>query len=126
MRAWRDPAVVAPERAGRWLFTVAKNLVISGHRRRMARASEVPIAGQEIEATDDEIDHALQAWQVLEVLQGLSHDHRQVIIELFYRRRTVSEAAKVLGIPPGTVKSRSYYALHALRAALEERGVTRP
>jgi RNA polymerase sigma-70 factor (ECF subfamily) len=47
-----------------------------------------------------------------------------VIIELFYRRRTVAEAAAVLGVPAGTVKSRSYYALHALRAALEERGVT--
>lgn len=124
MRAWRDPAVLEPERAGRWLFTVARNLVISGHRRRMARVTEVPIAEQEIEATDDEIDHVLQSWQVLEVLRGLSHDHLQVIIELFYKRRTVSEAAKVLGIPPGTVKSRSYYALHALRAALEERGVT--
>jgi RNA polymerase sigma-70 factor, ECF subfamily len=124
MRAWRDPAVLKPERAGRWLFTVARNLVISGHRRRAARVKEVPIAGREIEAPEDEIDHVLQAWQVLEVLQGLSQDHREVIVELFYRRRTVSEAAKVLGIPRGTVKSRSYYALHALRAALEERGVT--
>ncbi|MFC5268779.1 RNA polymerase sigma-70 factor (ECF subfamily) [Kribbella orskensis] len=124
MRAWRDPALVEPERAGPWLFTVARNLVISGHRRRTARVSEVPIAEHEIEATDDEIGHVMQAWQVMEVLHGLSHDHREVIIELFYRRRTVTEAAKVLGIPPGTVKSRSYYALHALRAALEERGVT--
>lgn len=126
MRAWRDPAVREPERAGSWLFTVARNLVISGHRRRTARVSEVPLAGQEIETTDDEIGQVMLAWQVMEVLQGLSHDHRQVIIELFYRRRTVSEAAEVLGIPPGTVKSRSYYALHALRAALEERGVTGP
>lgn len=124
MRAWRHPVVLEPERAGQWLFTVARNLIISGHRRRTARVREVPIAGREIEATDDEIGHVMVAWQVLEVLQGLSHDHRQVIIELFYRRRTVSEAAKVLGIPAGTVKSRSYYALHALRAALEERGVT--
>ena len=124
MRAWRDPVVLEPERAGRWLFKVARNLIISGHRRRTARVKEVPIGGQEIEATDDEIGHAMLAWQVMEVLQGLSHDHREVIIELFYRRRTVSEAAKELGIPAGTVKSRSYYALHALRAALEERGVT--
>ncbi|TDO69123.1 sigma-70-like protein [Kribbella sp. VKM Ac-2571] len=66
----------------------------------------------------------LQVWQVIDVLRGLSKDHRQVIVELFYRRLTVNEAAAVLGVPPGTVKSRSYYALHALRAALEERGVT--
>jgi len=41
-------------------------------------------------AADDDIDRVLQAWQVAEVLRGLSREHRQVIIELFYRRRTVS------------------------------------
>jgi RNA polymerase sigma-70 factor (ECF subfamily) len=37
----------------------------------------------------------------------------------------VADAADRLGIPPGTVKSRTHYALRALRLALEERGVTR-
>ncbi|HEY4571026.1 MAG TPA: sigma-70 family RNA polymerase sigma factor [Kribbella sp.] len=123
-RAWTHSSDLDPERAGRWLFTVARNLVISGHRKRGARVAEVTIEGREFPAQTDDIDRVLQIWQVTEVLHGLSHDHRQVIVELFYRRRTVNEAAVVLGIPPGTVKSRSYYALHALRAALEERGVT--
>jgi RNA polymerase sigma-70 factor, ECF subfamily len=123
-RAWAHSAQLDPDRASRWLFTVARNLVISGLRKQAARVKEVAIDGREFAAQGDDIDRVLQAWQVAEVLRGLSHDHRQVIIELFYRRRTVAEAATVLGIPPGTVKSRSYYALHALRAALEERGVT--
>jgi RNA polymerase sigma-70 factor (ECF subfamily) len=72
----------------------------------------------------DEVEHVLQSWQVAEALRGLSVDHRKVVIELYYRRRTVTEAAKALGIPTGTVKSRSFYALRALRDALEERGVT--
>jgi RNA polymerase sigma-70 factor (ECF subfamily) len=124
MRAWRNSPAIDPDRAGPWLFTVARNLVISGHRRLAARPAEVPIAEREFASADDDIDRVLQAWQVAEVLRGLSRDHRQVIIELFYRRRTVSETANQLGIPTGTVKSRSFYALHALRAALEERGVT--
>jgi RNA polymerase sigma-70 factor, ECF subfamily len=37
---------------------------------------------------------------------------------LYYRGRSVAEAAKELGVPPGTVKSRSYYALRALRAVM--------
>jgi len=123
-RAWAHSSDLDPDRVGRWLFTVARNLVISGRRKRAARVTEVPIDDREFAALGDDIDRVLQAWQVAEVLHSLSHDHLQVIIELFYRRRTVAEAATVLGIPPGTVKSRSYYALHALRAALEERGVT--
>lgn len=124
LRAWQNSASLDPDRAGPWLFTVARNLVISGHRRRKARAAEVPIVEDELQAVGDDIDRTLQAWQVAEVLRGLSREHREVIVELFYRRRTVSETATLLRIPVGTVKSRSFYAMHALRAALEERGVT--
>jgi RNA polymerase sigma-70 factor (ECF subfamily) len=35
----------------------------------------------------------------------------------------VAEAAIVLGVPAGTVKSRAFYALRALKLALEERGL---
>ena len=44
-----------------------------------------------------------------------SPDHRAVVEELYFRGRTVEEASAVLGVPPGTVKSRSFYALRALR-----------
>jgi RNA polymerase sigma-70 factor (ECF subfamily) len=36
------------------------------------------------------------------------------------RDRSVNEAAQVLGVPPGTVKSRVYYALRALRRTLAD------
>ena len=38
-------------------------------------------------------------------------------------QRAVTEAATVLGVPAGTVKSRAFYALRALKLALEERGL---
>jgi RNA polymerase sigma-70 factor (ECF subfamily) len=122
-RAWQRSDSLTPDEAGPWLFTVAHNLVVSGFRRRSARPTEVPIGERDFPTVGDEIDRVLQSWQIASVLRGLSEDHRRVIIELFYRRRTVSEAAAVLGIPAGTVKSRSYYALRALRVALEEQGV---
>ena len=61
---------------------------------------------------------------VAEALRRLSLAHRQVLVECFYRGCSVAEASERLGIPPGTVKSRTHYALRALKLALEEMGVT--
>jgi RNA polymerase sigma-70 factor (ECF subfamily) len=61
---------------------------------------------------------------VAEALSSLSQAHREVLTETVLRNRTVNEAADILGIPLGTVKTRVYYALRALRIVLEERGVT--
>jgi RNA polymerase sigma-70 factor, ECF subfamily len=126
LRAWRNADILDAEHAGPWLYTVARNLIISGYRRQSARVAEVPIQEGDWARTSDDFDRVLQGWQVAEAMRALSKDHRAVIAELFYRRRTVAEAAKELGIPAGTVKSRSFYALRALRDALEERGVTEP
>ncbi|SDI85697.1 RNA polymerase sigma-70 factor, ECF subfamily [Actinokineospora alba] len=125
LRAWRHADRLQVDHAGPWLYTVAKNLVISGYRKQSARVAEVPIETDWARPTDD-FEQVLQGWQVAEAMRALSKDHREVIGQLFYRRRTVAEAAKVLGIPAGTVKSRTFYALRALRDALEERGVTEP
>jgi RNA polymerase sigma-70 factor (ECF subfamily) len=46
-----------------------------------------------------------------------------VIVQTYYLGQSVSDAATELGIPPGTVKSRTFYALRALKLALAERGV---
>jgi len=57
-------------------------------------------------------------------MQALSPAHREVLNETILGDRTVNQAAEVLGIPVGTVKSRVYYALRALRLVLDERGVS--
>ena len=126
LRAWRNSATLNPEHAGPWLYTVARNLVVSGYRKQSARVDEVPILERDWPRPTDDFDRVLQGWQVAEAMRALSADHRAVIGELFFSRRTIAETAKVLGVPPGTVKSRSFYALRALRDALEERGVTEP
>jgi RNA polymerase sigma-70 factor (ECF subfamily) len=68
-------------------------------------------------------EDALRKAAMAEALGALSHPHREVLTETILRNRTVNEAADVLGIPLSTVKTRVYYALKALRVALEERGV---
>lgn len=72
----------------------------------------------------DGSEDVLRQVVVAEALNALSQTHREVLTETVMRRRTVNEAADILGIPVGTVKIRVYYALRALRILLEERGVT--
>lgn len=57
---------------------------------------------------------------LLGAMDRLTPEHRAVLTELYYRQRSVSEAADALGIPPGTVRSRSHYALRALRASFRD------
>ena len=125
LRAWRHRDVLTADRVRPWLFTVARNLVISRYRARRARAAEVPLLSVDV-AVDDELDRAMVSWQVAAALRTLSPAHREVLVHLFFGGQSIAEAAAALGIPEGTVKSRSFYALRALRLALDEAGVTAP
>ncbi|WP_317135583.1 sigma factor-like helix-turn-helix DNA-binding protein [Nonomuraea phyllanthi] len=71
----------------------------------------------------DEVGGPLHQVVVSEALKALSPAHREILNETILRNRSVDDAAKALGIPVGTVKSRVYYAVRALRIALQERGV---
>jgi RNA polymerase sigma-70 factor (ECF subfamily) len=126
LRAWRHRSVLeSPPRAVRaWLFTVARNLVIDEWRSRRNNSeltvAEVPEPGDPADRTDQ----LLLSWVVADAVSKLSAEHRAVLLECYYRSRPVAEAARLLGVPEGTVKSRTHYALRALRLALEEMGVT--
>ena len=55
--------------------------------------------------------------------QSLSEDHREVLALCVEQDLSRAEAARRLGVPVGTVKSRTHHALRALCAALAERGI---
>jgi RNA polymerase sigma-70 factor (ECF subfamily) len=125
LRAWRNPKILDRTRgsARAWLFTVARNLVIDEWRTRRARLEVTTAEPPERTPLGDETDQLLQSWVVADALSRLSEDHRTVLVECYYRGRSVAEAARRLDIPEGTVKSRTHYALRALRLELEEMGV---
>jgi len=126
LRAWRHPEALDPERGPvrSWLFTVARNVAVDAHRARRARPTEVGDEVLAVVPAADEIEQALDSWLVADAMSSLTPDHRAVLVETYYRGRSVAEASAALGIPAGTVKSRTFYALRALKLALEERGVT--
>ncbi|HWG62214.1 MAG TPA: sigma-70 family RNA polymerase sigma factor, partial [Streptosporangiaceae bacterium] len=108
--------------AGPWLFAVARNLAVDGFRAGAARPQEVGEAALGVLAVPDEAARAVQSWAVAEAIRSLRPRYRRVLLETFYYGRSVTEVAAVLGIPAGTVRSRTFYALRALKLALEERG----
>lgn len=125
LRAWRSlPALDNAQGSVRaWLFKVARNIVIDEWRTKRSR-SEVAVADVPDGAGEpDHTDQVLLSWVVAEALTRLSAEHRAVLLECYYRGLPVAEAAERLGVPAGTVKSRTHYALRALRLALEEMGV---
>lgn len=126
LRAWQKADQLDEERPSLrpWLFAVARRLVIDAHRRRGRRAKEFGSEGIDRIPIADEVDQLLSSLVVKEALNSLTPAHRAVLREVYFHRSRVADAAETLGIPAGTVRSRTSYALKALRLALEERGVT--
>jgi RNA polymerase sigma-70 factor (ECF subfamily) len=121
VRAWRagerfDPAVGSLRT---WLFAILRNVVIDLGRARAVRPS---VAQGGIEQSVEPLEAALLSWQVEEAMRRIGEDHRHVLVETHYRGRPYAEVAEELGVPEGTVKSRVYYGLRALRVVLEEMG----
>jgi RNA polymerase sigma-70 factor (ECF subfamily) len=123
LRAWRHADRFDAGRADArgWLLAIARNLVIDTYRADAARprtgAGDEALASV---AAPDEIDAALSAWVMADALRHLTPAHRDVLLCLYYRRWTLAQTAEHLGVAVGTVKSRSTYALRALRLVLEE------
>jgi RNA polymerase sigma-70 factor (ECF subfamily) len=105
-----------------WLFAIVRNVVVDLARARSVRPALARDDGNVVVVLDDEIDRVLVAWQVEDALQRLTEEHRFALVEVHYKGRAYHEVAGDVGVPVGTMKSRVYYALKAMRLALEELG----
>jgi RNA polymerase sigma-70 factor (ECF subfamily) len=122
LRAWRhQQELVNREGSVRgWLLTVAKHVAVDRARARLRRPQEVAEAASHAAAEPDRVNQVIDSIVVYEAMQKLSEEQREVLILLRFQGRSVREVAEVLGVPEGTVKSRAYHALQALRKWLGE------
>jgi len=129
VRAWRAADRFDDELGSlrTWLFAIVRNVVIDLSRARAVRPglSQVDTGADDTLFVDEAFDRVLTSWQVEEALRMLSEEHRAALVEVHYKGRPYSDVAASLGVPVGTVKSRVYYALKAMRLALEELGWAR-
>jgi RNA polymerase sigma-70 factor (ECF subfamily) len=131
LRAWQSAGRYDPKRASLrvWLFAITRNVLVDLHRRR-TKASFAAVTSHEdgvaeaLPPTPDGTDAIVDRALVVSALGRLSAGHRQVIVETYLRGRSYDELAAESGVAAGTLRSRSYYGLKALRITMEEMGVT--
>ncbi len=124
VRAWRsrarfDPAIGSLRS---WLFSIERNLLIDLGRSRTRRETIERTVLHRSEAVVDEVETQLTSWQVADAIDRLTPEHRAVLLGIYFDGHTSKEVAARLAIAEGTVRSRLYYALRALRAILETTG----
>lgn len=107
-----------------YLYAAARNNALAHLRRTNARDAlhasiDPPVDVDESDELDFEPDDATV---LHESLGRLSLAHREVLTLFFLEELSIEEIAKVVGVPPGTVKSRLHHAKRSLRALLDEKG----
>lgn len=94
----------------------------------MRRASDRPVplhtpedtAAASVSGFDEQM---MNAWLVEEALQRIGPQHRSALVETYLRGRPYAEVAAEQQIPIGTLRSRLFYGLKALRVVMDEMGV---
>lgn len=115
VRAWHHRATLVLGQASlrSWLLTTARNVVFDNARRArdvLTGAGDVPVS--------DHADAVADRVAVRRALLRLRPHHREVLFHLYFEDRSVTQTAACLGVAEGTIKSRRYHAMRALRREL--------
>ena len=127
VRLWRSAPRFDPDRgsARTWIFTIARRAAVDLLRRSASRPLPTGSApDQQFDLLEGEAYEALLlALDVREALNAISSKHREVLELMVDEDLGQAEIARRLRIPVGTVKTRAFYGLRALKLELEERGL---
>lgn len=115
------PRLHEPERFAPWLFTIARRTV-TDHLRRIYGAPQTAEVETDDVTADDGFGDVLTALEIEAGLSALPPLEREVLILFHLEDLPLAGCAEVLGVPPGTVKSRLHRARRMLRDVLIEKG----
>lgn len=102
-----------------WLFTILRNLHLDRLRRERRRGRDVEIDDAELPAHAPDQEAALGVRDALAALDLLPEEQKSLLLLVGVEDLTYEEAARVLGVPIGTVMSRLARGRQRLRAILE-------
>jgi len=119
---WRSASSYDPRRGqgGAWLYTVARNAIVDGARKRPEPPMQAPDAPSSEHGPPEQAEAAWLSWRVHAALELLPEHERPVIELAYWGGLSQSEVADFLQVPLGTVKTRTRSALARLADLLEE------
>jgi RNA polymerase sigma-70 factor (ECF subfamily) len=119
---WRSARSYDPERGAgaAWLYTVARNAIVDGARRRPEPPAEAPEEEAAGAGPDERAESSWLAWRVHRAIDELPEHEREVIELAYWSDLSQSEIAERLHIPLGTVKTRTRTGLARLATLLED------
>ena len=118
---WRSASKYDPAR-GRgapWLYAVARNAIADRGRARTEPPAEPPDQASSEPGPPERAEQSWVSWRVHRALEDLAEHERSLIELAYWGELSQSEIASMLGIPLGTVKTRTRAALARLADALE-------
>lgn len=119
---WRSAGSYRPERGpgAPWLYAVARNAIVDRARSRSETPAEIPDEAEPGPGPGDQAEQGWVAWRVHRALEELPEREREVVTLAYWSGLSQSEVAEFLGIPLGTVKTRTRAALMHLAEILGE------
>jgi RNA polymerase sigma-70 factor (ECF subfamily) len=119
---WRSAGSYRPDRGpgAPWLYAVARNAIIDRARaRRDATFAEPPDEASSSPSPDERAESSYVSWRVHRAVHDLPQHEREVLELAYWGDLSQSEVAQFLGIPLGTVKTRTRSGLARLADLLD-------
>jgi RNA polymerase sigma-70 factor, ECF subfamily len=118
--AWRDlPGLRDPDRFDAWVHRLLTNVCISQAVRERRRVTHLRLMPQDQQVAPDDLLSVADRDQLDRGFRRLTPNERAILVLHHFVGYAPSEIAEMLGVPPGTVRSRLHHAHRAMRAALE-------
>lgn len=117
---WRSAGSYKPERGpgAPWLYAVARNAIVDRARARSDTPAEIPETASDEAGPEERTEQSWVAWRIHRALEELPEREHEVIALAYWSGLSQSEVAEYLGIPLGTVKTRTRSALAHLADVL--------
>ena len=127
LEVWRSAGRFdARSQVSTWILGIARYKALSSLRQRSFDELDADTC-ESLEDLADDPEISLQKKQdstlLQECLKQLSTAHREVLDLIYYHEQSIEDVARIIGVPPGTVKTRAFHARKRVAELMAARGV---